>query len=137
MGAYGAYHYMATKPGMFVSVSFMSGWFPPLMPPAKEEVRWWEPVLGPYAGNEDHYKAADIYEELKAQFAQGAKLPVLMMRAGASDPWLKDDHAMRDFLASNNVTIDYAESPGGHNFAFWTNHVAEVIDFHWRSLQPR
>src|SRR5262249_13662049 len=60
MGAYGAYHYMLTKPDMFVSVGFMSGWFPGLIRPAKEEVRWWEPVLGPYAGNESFYKAADI-----------------------------------------------------------------------------
>ena len=137
MGGYGAFHYMLIKPGMFASVSSMSGYFPVLTPPGKEELAWWPQLLGPYAGNETGYRAADVYVQLKDDLARGVKLPPIMLRCGAQDDLVVHNRQMRDFLKANGITCDYGETPGIHNWTFWRDTSPAIIDFHWRSLQGK
>jgi len=134
MGGFGAFHYMLTKPGMFISVSTMSGYFPVLTPPADE--RWWcDSLIGPYAQNEKQYGALDFYNRIKADVAQGMKLPAICLRCGTEDRLLAQNQKMRDFLKAEGIPCDYAESPGGHEWTYWKPTSADIIDFHWKSLQ--
>lgn len=138
MGSLGAFQYMLNAPNEFIAVSSMSGWFPALTQgPTKEDQPWFEPVLGSYAQNPQIYKDFDIHTIISKQIAAGAKLPPIYMTAGTEDPYIAEDREMRDFLGKLGVSVDYHEDQGHHNWIFWRDHSALLIDFHWKVLQQR
>jgi S-formylglutathione hydrolase FrmB len=138
MGSLGAFQYMLNAPHEFIAVSSMSGWFPVLSQgPTKEDQPWFEPLLGPYAQNRRAYQDFDIHTIISKQIAAATKLPPIYMTAGTEDPYIAEDREMRDFLRKLGVSVDYHEDKGHHDWIFWRDHSALLIDFHWKVLQQQ
>jgi putative tributyrin esterase len=137
MGGFGAFHFMLTKPEMFVSVSSMSGYFPVLTPPPADDDEGWGTLIGPYEQNQSQFAAVDFYKRIEADVAQGVKLPPICLRCGTEDHLLGSNQRMRDFLKTEGIPCDYVESPGAHTWTFWKNSATGIIDFHWKSLQQK
>jgi S-formylglutathione hydrolase FrmB len=136
MGGYGAFHYMLTKPGAFVSVSSLSGWFESDSL-SDESKKWLEPLFGPYRENKGFYSTFDVFARIKKEAADGVKFPPLLLRCGTEDDLLEGNRTMHAFLDKQGIACEYKESPGKHNWAYWKGVSADVIDFHWRSLQKK
>ncbi|MEX0886868.1 MAG: alpha/beta hydrolase family protein [Phycisphaeraceae bacterium] len=164
MGGFGAVHYMLTKPDAFASVSALSGafdWY--LGGPDGEPSDSLEALLGPPADNPGAYDAISIRRRVQARIDAGEPLPPIMLHCGSDDFLLDDNRALADFLAAQNRAIRerlearagedadgravteqwareridyvYKESPGGHNWPFWRDASAAIVDFHWRTFQ--
>ena len=130
MGGFGAFHYMLTKPELFVSVSSLSGLFEKTTADKK-----WEVVLGPIEEFPDRHRSVDIFEHVKSVARKGAKLPRIYMICGTEDPLLPHNRAMEGLLKEQGIQFEYHEYPGEHGWPFWSEHMPGVIDFHWQSLQ--
>ena len=129
MGGFGAFHYMLTKPELFVSVSSLSGLFE-----KTDADKKWEPLLGSIREFPERHRSADIFEHLKSVVQKGLKLPKIYMICGTEDPLLPHNRAMQSLLKEKGIAFEYQESPGKHGWAFWSDKLPGVIDFHWRSL---
>lgn len=134
IGGYGALHYMVTKPGMFVSVSSMSGAFNDLAHPSDEVKKWLGQLLGPFEKDPAPWVAADLQTQIKAAVAKGVKFPPIYLTCGTEDKLIGPNREMRDFLKAQGIACEYEEGPGKHDRVFWDGVSAAVLDFHWRSL---
>jgi S-formylglutathione hydrolase FrmB len=132
MGGHGAFHYALVRPGEFASVSSLSGGFISFVDPAPEQEERVRPLLGPYHGNEERYAAVDLFTRIRKQAASDATFPPLYLHCGAEDWILGYNRAMRRFLKEQGVACEYRESPGDHDWPFWRDASADLIDFHWR-----
>jgi len=112
MGSYGAYHYMTTKPDLFVSVSTVCNCFP-------------------HYGGEN-----DIWALIKERVKKGLKYPKLYMRAGFDDYLFASTQEMRKFLLEQGLPVNYQETLGGHNYAYVEAAIPGLIYFHWQSIHP-
>jgi S-formylglutathione hydrolase FrmB len=136
-GGYSALHFMAARPGEFVAVSSMSGWFKSWLSLTPGDQDWFKPLLGPYAENQKRYAAADIYTQVKKARAAGLKFPPIYLTCGTGDDLLNPNRDMNAFLNEQGIPCEYQENPGIHNFDFWTKASEAIIDFHWRALQKK
>lgn len=134
MGGFGAFHYFLTRPEAFVSVSSLSGAFFSFMTPAPKASDLLLDVMGPYEGNKEAYHAIDLYERVKRAQAKGHKMVPFYLHCGTEDFLLDENRAFRDFLKSKAIPVQYLETPGGHNWDFWKDACAGVIEFHWKSI---
>lgn len=132
MGGFGAFHYMLTKPSLFVSVSSLSGLFEPTSADVK-----WVPLLGTLQEFPERHRSVDVFEHLKNDIRQGLKFPQIYMVVGAEDPLLPHNRAMQALLKEEGIASEYHEFPGNHGWPFWSEQLPAVIDFHWRSLQQK
>ena len=132
MGGFGAFHYMLTKPNLFLSVSSLSGLFE-----KTDADKKWEPLLGPLQEFPERHRAVDVFEHVNQVLKPGAKLPQLYMICGTEDPLLPHNRAMQRLLKEKGVTFEYQESPGKHGWPFWSEKLPAVIDFHWKSVQDQ
>ncbi len=130
MGGFGAFHYMLTKPWLFVSVSALSGLYETTTADKK-----WIPLLGTIEEFPERHKAVDVFEHLKSDVQQGLKFPQIYMVVGTEDPLLPHNRAMEALLTQENIPSEYHEFPGKHGWPFWSEQLPAVIDFHWNSLQ--
>ncbi|MGO8705120.1 MAG: alpha/beta hydrolase [Candidatus Brocadiia bacterium] len=135
MGGFGALHYMLARPGEFVSVSALSGAFFHLNPPDERTEKFLSPMLGPYKEHAERYRALDLFTRIKDQVANGVKMPPIYLACGTEDGLLGSSRAMAGFLKEQGVACKSVESAGKHEWPFWRDASAGVIDFHWRSLQ--
>jgi len=126
---------MLARPGEFVSVSALSGAFFPLNPPDEGTEKFLSPILGPYKEHAERYLALDLYTGIKDQVAKGAKMPPIYLTCGTEDQLLESNRAMAKFLKEQGVACKSVEAPGKHDWPFWRDASAGIIDFHWRSLQ--
>lgn len=55
--------------------------------------------------------------------ARRAPLPTLWADIGTSDVFLDGNRAFRDGLQRRGVALEYAETPGGHDWDFWRSHL--------------
>jgi S-formylglutathione hydrolase FrmB len=139
MGGFGAFHYMLVKPGEFASISSLSGWFGfdsanSLSPESK---KWLEPQFGPYLENKEAYSVFNLFARIKKEVADGVKFPPVLLRCGTEDRLLEGNRDMHAFLDKQGIACEYKESPGKHDWPYWKGVSADVIDFHWRSLQKK
>lgn len=135
MGGYGALHYMLARPGEFVSVSSLSGAFFRLNPPDAGAERFLSRILGPYKENTERYVAVDLFTQIKSQVTNGIKLPPICLTCGTEDHLVESNRAMAQFLKEQGVACQCVETAGKHDWPFWRDASAGIIDFHWRSLQ--
>jgi S-formylglutathione hydrolase FrmB len=61
--------------------------------------------------------------------ADPAALPRLMLRCGTEDHLLKQNERFVAACRSAGVELDAAYAPGGHEWAFWDEHIRTVIDW--------
>jgi S-formylglutathione hydrolase FrmB len=137
MGGFGAFHFMLLHPAQFVAVSTMSGWFPDADRIKSSEVKTWMTyLLGPYDQNQKSYEQLDLYAGIKAAKNAGTTLPPIYLTCGTEDHLIDNNHEMRDFLKAQGIPCEYKEGPGIHNWKFWRDSSASIIDFHWRTIHP-
>jgi putative tributyrin esterase len=129
MGGFGAMHYLLTRPGQFTSVSSLSGAFPSLDGPdwARREAML-QPLLG------GRYAVVDLYSRVRQAVQQAWKLPPVYLHCGTEDSLLDENRTMQRFLKEQGVVCEYLETSGQHDWAFWQEASAGIIDFHWRTL---
>jgi S-formylglutathione hydrolase FrmB len=126
MGGFGAFHYLLEQPGAFASISSLSGAFHP-------SAEWkLTPLLGMQAEYPEAYRVVDLRARINAAQEKGAILPPFYLHCGTGDDGLAENRDLRDFLKSKNLSCEYVESDGGHNWAFWKEACVGVLDFHWK-----
>jgi S-formylglutathione hydrolase FrmB len=131
MGGFGALHYLLTKPDQFVSVSSLSGAFTsfdgPEWPRREKMLR---PLLGTFQENRERYRVFDLYARLQVN----QPLPPLYLHCGTEDSLLAENRTLHEFLQKQGIACEYLETPGAHNWKFWKEASAGVINFHWKCL---
>lgn len=171
MGGYGAFHYLLEQPGLFSSVSAMSGAFE-LFDVKREKADQWRPwlegLMGPLEQNRPAYEAVLLAPRIEKTVASGTKLPPLLMLCGTDDYLFSSNRRFIDFLQSVNVRelakrapeleaitdakerrtrkaaiqksslidFEYRETPGAHDWPYWSQAIAAVAEFHWRHFGP-
>ena len=59
------------------------------------------------------------------------------MHCGTEDFLISQNRDMSEFLKTNGFRVQYKESAGKHDWAFWKNASPDVIKFHWENgLNP-
>ena len=66
---------------------------------------------------------------VKKIIQQGKDIPKIYMACGTEDFLLEDNRRFHNFLVSHNVNVEYFESRGGHDMAFWNEYFAK--GFEW------
>jgi S-formylglutathione hydrolase FrmB len=134
MGGFGAFHYALTKPGLVVSVSSMSGvFFEPRSPTEGPSPRI-ASLLGPQATHAGTHQALAIYPRIERLVAAGAKLPAIYLHCGTEDRLAGESRNLHASLTRLGVAHEHHESPGGHDWAYWSATITLILEFHWNSL---
>lgn len=144
MGGYGAFHYLATRPDQFSSVSAMSGAFTLFDEENGDAIRlarrkWLVSLVGTRAEDPAAWEAVRLAPRLRSLVARETALPPLLMLCGTGDPLKESNRSFVDILEAINaakppypVRFEYRESPGDHTWAFWRDNIATIAEFHWR-----
>lgn len=61
-------------------------------------------------------------------------IPPMRIDCGTSDFLLDQNRSFHAHLDSLHIAHEYAEFPGGHDWAYWDEHVRQAIAFHARNL---
>jgi S-formylglutathione hydrolase FrmB len=131
MGGYGAVKVGLKHHEMFASVSSHSGAFGIMTDPVV--VRQISPefarVFGPNpaGGPDDPFAIVD-------RVAHG-RLPALRIDCGRDDFLIEHNRKFHRHLNERNIPHEYHEFPGGHDWAYWDEHVREAVAFHARNLK--
>lgn len=133
MGGAGAFQYMLKKPELFKSVSSLSGAFRHFSPPDAKMKEYLAALLGPLDQHPECYQALDPYVGI----GKTAKLPPIYLHCGTEDSLISENREMSAFLKTKGFQVQYKESAGAHNWAFWKAAAPDVIKFHWENgLEP-
>jgi len=62
------------------------------------------------------------------------KIPAIRFDCGVEDGLIEDNRALHIHLEKLNISHEYDEYPGAHNWAYWDEHIQEAIQVHWRTL---
>jgi S-formylglutathione hydrolase FrmB len=135
MGGYGALHYALVHPEMFCSVSGLSSVFLDIT--EKGSIGRLKAMLGPFEENKADYEALDHYKRIAAFKAKGEAIPPIYLACGTEDPLIVQSRKMKTYLESLGITIEYKESPGIHNWAFWHPQSVGVAEFHWKYFNSK
>ena len=123
MGGYGAIKLALKFPDVFCAAASHSGalWQPDLLPDylGSELHR----VFGdqPGGGPNDVYALAERVDR--------TRLPALRFDCGTADYLLPQNRLFHQHLGALGIAHQYAEHPGGHDWAYWDAHVRETTLF--------
>lgn len=134
MGGFGALHYALTKPDQFVSVSSMSGVFLTTFPPSGGWGSRLASLLGSQDANPHAYQALAFHPRIEHLLATRASLPLIYLHCGTEDRLVDESRNLHAFLTRIGVAHEHHESPGSHDWAYWSSTITPVLDFHWKSL---
>ncbi len=129
MGGYGSMKLALKYPDKFCSVVAHSSAFDVQAradsPDSGEEFRR---VFGesPADGPDDPYHLAEQIDR--------DMLPAIRFDCGIEDGLLGENRAFRTHLTDLGIRHEYEEFPGGHNWAYWDEHIQEALAFHVRAL---
>lgn len=135
MGGFGAFHYLLSRPQAFVAVSAMSGAFMPIAEPDERQRERLLPLIGPWPEAAERYRAIDLELRLRAAAARGVRLPPIHFHCGAEDPvpgLTASNRAMAALLPTLGFAATYLETPGAHDWPFWRDGSAGIMEFHAR-----
>ncbi len=146
MGGFGAFQYMLTRPEMFASVSSLSGSFRAAEPRAGDVKGLLVPVLGRFEENKSEYAKYAIYHRLEEAIKHQTPLPPMFFQCGCQDRLIVENRSLLRFFLEENeksrkddgaalLKFQYKESPGKHDWPYWRDASASIVDFHWRSFQ--
>lgn len=118
MGGYGAVTLALRNPGVFSSVTSMSGFLDPMrlfafVPDAA--ARMW--------GNPQSHDPRHLLR-------CGAALPPLALDCGTDDELLADNRAAAALLREVGTPHTYTEHPGGHDWDYWRGRMPKHLAFH-------
>lgn len=135
MGGFGAFHYLLSRPDAFSSVSALSGVFLRSMPPPPAWRQRLEPLLGPAP---ETIAAIAFLPRIDRHAAVGVALPPTALFCGAEDGIsIADNRAFHADLTERGIRHEYHETPGKHDWAYWSSIIPRVLDFHWKNLPGR
>ena len=66
-----------------------------------------------------------------------APLPALRFDCGRSDPFINANRRLHEGLLAARITHTYAEHEGGHDWAYWTQHLSDTLRFFGQTLTAR
>lgn len=131
MGGYGALRLAFAYPDRYASAHSQSG---ALMGPnagrgsmSREEV---DAILGGPYENSQH----DLVNLARQAAVGGADLPRLRIDCGTDDHLLADNRRFHSQLQQPNISVDYHEFAGGHDWNYWEAHIAAALAFHQRVM---
>lgn len=131
MGGHGAFALALRHPGLFASVSSMSGVLDITRHAGQWKIR---DVLGPLASQRP------LWESYSARFllarTQPAAAPAMLITVGQEDAAVvPENRAFRDALRKGGFNYQYRESAGRHDWAYWREEIPLHIAFHAGILQ--
>jgi S-formylglutathione hydrolase FrmB len=132
MGGHGAFVLCLRNPGVFASVSSMSG----ILDITRHKNQWrLAELFGPYGGectaDWEQHSALKLIER-SGDYVRS--LPMLIT-VSQDDPYALDDNRLvHGQLDAMNVRHLYYESPGGHDWTYWTSQLPLHVSFHARHL---
>lgn len=163
MGGHGAFTLTLRNPGMFVSMSSMSGILDITQHPNQWHIK---DVFGNYESNADLWKRHSAYCLIKtthekkrdskvkpqsfseiSRTKKDAVQPLItenvdalselgiMFTVSTSDKFaLPDNRKLEEYLKGTSLPYIYRESPGDHDWAYWTQQLPVHAAFHARVL---
>ncbi len=130
MGGYGAVKLGLKHHDMFASVNSHSGAVGFLHDP--ERARQLSPefrrIFGddPAGGPEDPFAIVEKIDH--------GRIPAMRIDCGTSDFLLDQNRSFHKKLEEMQIPHEYEEFPGGHEWAYWDEHVPQAIAFHAKNL---
>jgi predicted esterase len=128
MGGNGAIVLSMKHPGLFRSVSSMSGAVDLSM---RKERKGLVDRLGPY--DPATWDAHSALQRVKAAPAAAQKTP-MRIDCGAKDVWAGANRALAAALTAAGVDHVFEEKPGGHSWDYWTARLPEHVAWHAEQL---
>ncbi len=137
MGGHGAFTLCLRHPGFFCSVSSMSG----ILDITRHEGHWrlgevFGPFKGEYIADWEEHSALKLIRQ-KAKYVRSLQM---LITVSTNDPCSIDDNRLvHSQLKKMNVEHLYFESPGGHDWTYWTSQLPLHVAFHawWlKSIKP-
>ena len=126
MGGHGAFALALRHPGLFASVSSMSGVLDITRHPDQWKIK---DVLGPLASNRALWKSYSALDLLESSKPAGA--PSMLITTGAQDAYVvPENRAFRDALRKGGFVYQYREAPGIHDWAYWLEELPLHLAFH-------
>jgi S-formylglutathione hydrolase FrmB len=95
----------------------------------------YEEMLGSFKENKADYEAIDHYLRLADLKKKGAAIPTIFLHCGTEDFLLSQNRKLKSYLDSLNISNEYQESPGEHNWKFWHPSSVGVAEFHWKHFK--
>lgn len=132
MGGHGAFVLSLRNPGVFSSVSSMSG----ILDITRHTRNWHLPELfgpceGKFAADWDEHSALRLIEHSQVYIRS---LPMLIT-VSTDDPFALDDNRLvHEQLQKMDVDHIYIESPGRHDWTYWKAQLPVHVSFHARHL---
>jgi putative tributyrin esterase len=80
----------------------------------------------PQGGDEDPFALVERIDH--------GRIPPMRIDCGVDDVLLDQNRSFHKHLESLRIMHEYQEFPGGHNWAYWDEHVQEAIAFHAKNL---
>src|SRR5262249_3311417 len=92
-------------------------------PPDEERARMRIPIHGehPQGGPYDLFALAEQLDR--------ARLPALRIDCGTEDSLLEHNRRFHAHLETLGIPHQYAEFPGGHDWAYWDSHIRDTLSF--------
>jgi S-formylglutathione hydrolase FrmB len=134
MGGYGAFKLALRCPERYCAAASLSGALDmvslfQLRPEREPE---WENVFGEpdaLAGSDN-----DLFQLAQAVARSGGPKPALYQWCGTEDELLGGNRRFRDHAAQLGLDLTYSESPGGHEWGCWDEHIQNVLK--WLPVPP-
>lgn len=76
----------------------------------------------------------DCFRLVAALRRKGAVIPRLRIDCGTEDFLIEHNRRFHRHLTKLGVEHEYAEHPGGHDWAYWDRHVQAALAFHQRAF---
>lgn len=78
-----------------------------------------------------HYRQSDPITEsvMDLMLKQRNRLPAIGFECGVDDVLIEPNRALHQTLTQQRIAHHYVEHPGGHNWPYWENHVADALVF--------
>lgn len=134
MGGYGALKIGLNRPEQYGAIGSLSSGFTAcsgcLSRQSEQGVDLEYLIFGEVGLDEE---TADTAEKARAIAESGENIPRIFITCGSEDNHLLDyAREARDFFASfegNPFDLEYTEHPGGHNWAYWDDHICDFLRY--------
>lgn len=83
----------------------------------------------PYPASVFQYAGEPETDLLHWARINGGHLPPLRFDCGTDDPLLEANRELHRAFLRMNVSHEYQEYPGGHDWAYWTEHIRQTLAF--------
>jgi hypothetical protein len=128
MGGHGAFVLSFRHPGVFKSVSSMSG----ILDITRHKTQWkLSDVFGPYSdGNMAEWNRHSVLKLIEQSSDKIPSIPMLITVSTGDRCAVDENRLVHAQLERMNVKHLYYEAPGGHDWTYWTSQLPLHVSFH-------